>query len=66
MQIGKFIYDSHEADTTMNHLTGQEVEIIRPLTEDEADIEEVGMMYKCKFEDGEIRDCFDDELMDIK
>lgn len=65
MKKGKFVYDSHNADTGMNHLTGQEVEVIRPLTEEEADLEDVGMMYKCKFANGEIKDCFDDELIDI-
>ena len=66
MLQGKFIYNSHNADTLRNHLTGQEVEVIRPLTEEEADIEEVGMMYKCKFADGLVREVFEDELDPIK
>lgn len=52
-------------NTTYTELTkynGTEVEIIRPLTKDEADIEDVGNMYKVRFYDGYERDVFEDEL----
>ena len=41
---------------------GTEVEVIRPLTEKECDIAEVGMMYRVRFHDGCINDAFEDEL----
>ena len=41
---------------------GTEVHAIRPLTEAEADIADVGNMYKVRFVDGFISDVFEDEL----
>lgn len=41
---------------------GTEVNVIRPLTEAEADIADVGNMYKVRFVDGFISDVFEDEL----
>ena len=38
------------------------VEVIRPLTEKECDITDVGNMYKVRFFDGYERDVFEDEL----
>ena len=38
--------------TALKKYNGTEVEIIRPLTKDEADIEDVGNMYKVRFYDG--------------
>jgi len=49
-------------DTELMKYNGTEVEIIRPLTKEEADIDDVGNMYKGKFEDGYERDIFEDEL----
>lgn len=56
----KYIFNTTETD--LKKYNGTEVEIIRPLTEKEADIEEVGNMYKVKFYDGYERDAFEDEL----
>lgn len=55
-------YDSRNGDSDLNKYSGQIVEVIRPLTKDEADIDEVGKMYKVKFSDGTEADVFDDEL----
>ena len=51
-------------DTELTKYNGTEVEIIRPLTREEADIDDacVGNMYKGKFEDGHERDIFEYEL----
>ena len=49
-------------DSELKKYNGTEVEIIRPLTEDEADIADVGNMYKVRFYDGYERDAFEDEL----
>lgn len=38
------------------------ITVLRPLTKDEADIDEVGPMYRCKAEDGTEFDAFEDEL----
>ena len=49
-------------DSELKKYNGTEVEIIRALTEDEADIADVGNMYKVRFYDGYERDAFEDEL----
>ena len=49
-------------DSELKKYNGTEVEIIRPLTEKECDIEDVGNMYKVRFYDGYVRDAFEDEL----
>ncbi len=59
---GLALFDSHNGDSELNKYSGQFVEVIRPLTRDEADIDEVGKMYKVKFIDGVEADVFDDEL----
>ena len=43
-------------------LCGQEVEVLRELTDMECDKEEVGNMYRIRFADGFITDAFEDEL----
>ena len=55
-------YDSHGADSELNDRTGQAVMILRPVTEDEADVEEVGPMYRVRFPDGFETDVFEDEI----
>lgn len=62
----KAIFDNHGADTTLDGRSGQVVTILRELTKDEADINDVGKMYKVKFSDGYITYAFDDELEFIK
>lgn len=42
------------------------VEVIRPLTEDEADIFDVGNMYHIKLYDNSECDAFEDELSEIE
>ena len=56
----RFIFTT--TDTDLLQYNGTEVEIIRSLTEDEADIADVGNMYKCRCEDGCEIDIFEDEL----
>ena len=55
-------YMFNTTDTELKKYNGTRVEIIRPLTEKEVDIEDVGNMYKVKFYDGYERDTFEDEL----
>lgn len=42
---------------------GTEVEVIRPLTSEECDIEDVGNMFVVRFYDGYESDVFEDELI---
>lgn len=49
-------------DSELKKYNGTEVEVIRPLTEKECDIADVGNMYKVKFYDGYERDAFEDEI----
>ena len=55
-------YRFNTTDSELKKYNGTEVEVIRPLTEDEADIFDVGNMYKIRFNDGYERDAFEDEL----
>ena len=56
----KFIFTTTHTD--LLQYNGTEVEIIRPLTNLECDIDDVGYMYKCRFNDGTENDVFEDEL----
>ena len=58
----KAIFDTHGNDSELNYRSGQEVKIIRILTEAECDIDEVGNMYRVRFNDGMETDAFEDEL----
>lgn len=58
----KFLFDSHGGDSELNVRTGQKVMVLRALTEQEADIEDVGKMFRIRFEDGFETDAFADEL----
>ncbi len=63
MQIkngNKYVFNT--TDTELLKYNGEKVEVIRPLTDKECDIEDVGNMYKVKFTDGYERDVFEDEL----
>lgn len=55
----------HSTDSELSKYNGTEIEIIRPLTNEECDIEDVGVMYKVRFYDGYIRDVFEDELSEV-
>lgn len=56
------VFDTHGADSALNERSGQGVEILRPLTAQEADAGEVGPMFRVRFDDGFETDAFDDEL----
>lgn len=58
----KVTYDSHAGDSKLNHRTGQTATVVRPLTEDEADLFDVGPMYEVRFDDGEVVNVFEDEI----
>ena len=62
LYTGTMFYHSHGADSGMNQYSGTQVEIIRPLTNQEADLWDVGNMYRCRFSDGFETDVFEDEL----
>lgn len=55
-------YKFNTMDSELRKYNGTEIEVIRPLTEDEADIFDVGNMYEVRFNDGYERDVFEDEL----
>ena len=58
-------YIFNTTDTELVKYNGTEVEVIRPLTDAECDIKDVGNMYKIRFRDGYERDAFEDELSEI-
>ena len=62
----KAIFDTHGKDSRWNSRIGEICEIIRPLTESETDIFDVGNMYKIRFKDGIVMDAFEDELTFIE
>ena len=55
-------FDTHWNDTRLNARSGQTVTVLRPLTVDEADLYDVGPMFRVRFDDGTVEDVFDDEL----
>ena len=55
-------FNTNGKDSEWSKYDGYYCEVIRPLTQDEADIEEVGPMYKVRFTDGVEIDAFEDEL----
>lgn len=61
--VMKFIFDTHGGDSQLNWRTGQTVVMLRELTEKEADIADVGRMFRIRFEDGFETDAFEDELV---
>ena len=58
----RVVFDSHGGDTTLNWRTGQHATVVRRLTQDEADLDEVGPMWEVKFEDGSLVHVFEDEI----
>ena len=62
MKTEQFVFKT--SDTELSKYNGTVVEIIRPLTDTECDIEDVGNMYKARFFDGYERDVFEDELIE--
>lgn len=58
------LFDTHNGDSQLNSRSGQMVEVLRELTEAEADVADVGPMYHIKFPDGLETDAFEDELID--
>lgn len=56
----RYMFNTNDSDYEIYN--GTEIEIIRPLTERECDIEDVGNMYRVRFCDGYIGDVFEDEL----
>ena len=49
-------------DSELQKYNGTEVEIMRPLNEQECDISDVGPMFKARFYDGAVHDVFEDEV----
>lgn len=58
----KRIFHSNQND--LKEHNGKTGTIIRELTEDEADLHDVGMMYKFKLSTGEVINVFEDEIID--
>lgn len=59
----KKIFATHGNDSELNERNGQEVKVIRELTDDECDKAEVGNMFRIRFEDGYETDAFKYELI---
>lgn len=55
-------FDTHGTDSDFKKYDGMECEVLRPLTAEEADIEEVGQMYRVRLSNGVEVDAFEDEL----
>ena len=61
IEIGKkYTFNTTQSDLTKYN--GTEVTILRPLTDKECDIEDVGNMYYVIYKDGSFGDVFEDEL----
>ena len=51
--------------SALRHRDGSPVQVLRPLTDDEADLEETGPMYLVQFSDGQTACVFADELTPV-
>jgi len=60
LKMRSYVFQTTQSDYLKYN--GTHVDIIRPLNEQEADIADVGRMYKVRFCDGFIGDAFEDEL----
>lgn len=58
-----FVFDTHGITTEYSKYAGMTGTIIRQLTELEADIHDVGMMYLVKLENGVEIHAFEDEIV---
>ncbi|WP_244142329.1 hypothetical protein [Burkholderia vietnamiensis] len=58
----KVLFNSTHSNAARDSKINVEVEIVRRLTDQEADLSEVGPMFKIRFADGHIEDAFVDEL----
>jgi hypothetical protein len=56
------VFDTHGADSTLNHRSGELVNVTRLLTPEEADLHEVGVMLEVRFADGSTAHAYMDEL----
>lgn len=56
------VFNTHDADSTWVKRSGEEVVILRSLTKEEADLDDVGPMYLIRFADGVETSAFVDEL----
>ena len=59
----KAIFNSHGADSSLRDRDGDVVDVISLVDEKEYDKDDVGEMYRVRFEDGVEIDAFDDELL---
>lgn len=55
-------FNARGLDSAWSTRNGQTCTVIRPLTADEADLSDVGPMYRIRFEDGVNTIAFEDEL----
>ena len=62
---GFLLNNKHKESNELMKYNNTEAEIIKPLTEEETDIPEVGNMYRVKFTDGFMTDVFEDELTEM-
>ena len=56
------IFDTHGSDSTWCERDGEACKVLRHLTDKEADLFYVGMMYRVRFSDGVEVDAFEYEL----
>ena len=59
------MFTTHGADSALNSRSGQQVEVIRPLTDEECDKLETGPMFRIRFDDGVEVDAFGDEVPEL-
>lgn len=65
-KIGEeIIFNTYGQDIKLKELSGEKAVILKELTEDECDIEEVGRMYRIRFSENFEVDAFEDELEKI-
>lgn len=54
----------HTTQSDLQQYNGQEIRVLRPLTDNECDKADVGEMFKIQFKDGNVIDAFSDEIIE--
>ena len=62
----RLVFDTHGGDSQLNCRSGERIEIVRMLDSSEFDEQEVGLMYRVRFNDGFETDAFADEIEELR
>lgn len=59
-------FNTHGGDSTLNHRSGQHITVIDVCDPCEYEYEEIGWMYRVRFDDGFEAEAFEDEIEEVQ